>query len=168
MLGVFAINPGLALTPVAASLQFDFDAELDRDEGWTRCNRHYWRRDWPGFAAFFFGQMFPEPHSSKQVEDCVSWARRRPRTRCWSTTAVTPIRGLRPRRDMCRAVPSRCRRLGLGRHCQDPERGRRLAELTGGDFVVLEGGGQLPLARDPVKINLLLRDFVRRACRATA
>jgi pimeloyl-ACP methyl ester carboxylesterase len=48
--------------------------------------------------------------------------------------------------------------------CQNPDRGRRLAELTGGDFVLLEGSGHLPNARDPVKVNLLLRDFVRRVC----
>ena len=42
-----------------------------------------------------------------------------------------------------------------------------LAELTGGDYVLLEGSGHLPIARDPVKINLLLRDFVRRVTRAT-
>lgn len=27
---------------------------------------------------------------------------------------------------------------------------------------MIEGGGHLPMARDPVKINLLLRDFIRR------
>ena len=46
--------------------------------------------------------------------------------------------------------------------CQNPDRGRRLAELTGGDLVLLEGSGHLPQARDPVKVNLLIRDFVRR------
>jgi hypothetical protein len=24
-----------------------------------------------GFVEFFFAEMFPEPHSTKQVEDCV-------------------------------------------------------------------------------------------------
>jgi predicted glycosyltransferase len=38
--------------------------------------------------------------------------------------------------------------------------GARLAELAGGDLVLLEGSGHLPHARDPVKVNLLLRDFV--------
>ena len=37
-------------------------------------NRHYWLEDWPDFAQFFFGEMFPEPHSTKQREDCVEWA----------------------------------------------------------------------------------------------
>jgi predicted glycosyltransferase len=35
-----------------------------------------------------------------------------------------------------------------------------MAEQTGGDLVVLEGSGHAPHIRDPVKVNLLLRDFV--------
>ena len=27
----------------------------------------------PGFLEFFFAQMFTEPHSTKQIEDCVGW-----------------------------------------------------------------------------------------------
>jgi len=46
--------------------------------------------------------------------------------------------------------------------CQNPVRSTRLAEFTGGDHVIIDGGGHLPQARDPVKVNLLLRDFVRR------
>jgi pimeloyl-ACP methyl ester carboxylesterase len=37
---------------------------------------------------------------------------------------------------------------------------RALAEATGGALVVLEGAGHIPLARDPVKVNLLIREFV--------
>src|SRR6185437_11751528 len=37
--------------------------------------------------------------------------------------------------------------------------GAALAELTGGAFVSLEGSGHCPHARDPVKVNVLLRDF---------
>lgn len=171
VLGVFAINPGLALTPpLPHRLQFDFDAELDTDEAWARSNRHYWLRDWPGFAEFFFTQMFPEPHSSKQVEDTVGWAlETTPETMLIDHDGEPDPRFSTEAEDVCRAL--RCPVVvvsGSLDMCQDPDRGRRLAELTGGDFVLLEGCGHLPLARDPVKINLLLRDFVRRACRATA
>ena len=41
-------------------------------------------------------------------------------------------------------------------------RGVALAEATGGTLVTLEGGGHIPNARDPVKVNLLLNDFMRR------
>ena len=43
----------------------------DTDEGWAKDNRHYWLRDWRGYAEFFFGELLPEPHSTKQHEDCV-------------------------------------------------------------------------------------------------
>ena len=46
--------------------------------------------------------------------------------------------------------------------CQPPERSRRVAELTGGDLVVLEGAGHLPNARDPVRVNLEIDAFLAR------
>jgi pimeloyl-ACP methyl ester carboxylesterase len=39
------------------------------------------------------------------------------------------------------------------------ERGARVAELTGGQFVALEGAGHAPQARDPVAVNRLIREF---------
>jgi pimeloyl-ACP methyl ester carboxylesterase len=39
-------------------------------------------------------------------------------------------------------------------------RGLALAEHTGGRLVVLEGSGHAPHVRDPVEVNLLLREFV--------
>jgi pimeloyl-ACP methyl ester carboxylesterase len=170
VLGVVAINPGLVLSPVLPNrLLYDFDAELDTTDGWAKRNRHYWLRDWPGFAEFFFAEMFPEPHSTKQLEDTVAWAT--------ETTAATMLmdvacegdrRQVEEAEETCRRV--RCPVLvvtGSLDNCQSPERGRRLAELTGGDFVLLEGSGHLPNGRDPVKVNLLLRDFVRGVSRAT-
>ena len=46
---------------------------LDTDEGWAKYNRHYWVRDYRSFLEFFFSQFFIEPHSTKQIEDCVGW-----------------------------------------------------------------------------------------------
>jgi predicted glycosyltransferase len=42
----------------------------------------------------------------------------------------------------------------------DLRRGRRIAELTNARLVVLEGAGHGPMARHPVKVNHLIRDFV--------
>lgn len=109
--------------------------------------------------------MFPEPHSTKQREDCVEWA---------SAVAVATMeleydtaRGIAgdpdAAADACRAV--QCPVLvitGSLDQCQHPGRGAIVAELTGGDHVVIEGGGHLPQARDPVQVNLLLRDFLRK------
>src|SRR5208282_6810791 len=40
-----------------------------------------------------------------------------------------------------------------------PGRGTALAEAAGGDLVLLEGSGHGPHVRDPVQVNLLLREF---------
>jgi pimeloyl-ACP methyl ester carboxylesterase len=42
-------------------------------------------------------------------------------------------------------------------------RGIALAEDTGGELVTLEGSGHAPHVRDPVRVNLLLRDFIKRS-----
>ena len=39
---------------------------------------------------------------------------------------------------------------------------RRSPSTTGGELVLLDGGGHAPHARDPVMFNLLVRDFVER------
>ena len=167
VLGVVAINPSLALTPPHPwRVQYDFEAELDSDEGWARQNRHYWLRDWPGFAQFFFEQLFPEPHSTKQIEDCVGWATESTAEVMLADAAASLSGYGRPEaaRRVCAAV--RCPVLvitGTEDRCQVPDRGRIVADLTGAEHVVMEGAGHLPMARDPVVVNLLIRDFVTRA-----
>jgi pimeloyl-ACP methyl ester carboxylesterase len=39
--------------------------------------------------------------------------------------------------------------------------GVELAKATGGRMETIVGGGHIPNARDPVRVNLLLRDFAR-------
>jgi pimeloyl-ACP methyl ester carboxylesterase len=176
VLGVVAIAPGMALTPpLAHKLERDFDTVLDADEylwshgtrpeGWAKLTRSYWLRDWPGFAEFFFGEMFPEPHSTKPVEDTVAWAlETTPEVMLLDSDSEPDPRFTGDGAEAtCRHV--RCPVLVISGSldmCQSPDRGRRMAELTGGEFVLLEGSGHLPNARDPVKVNLLIRDFVRR------
>ena len=138
-----------------------FEEELDTDEGWAKYNRHYWLRDYRGFLEFFFSQMFTEPHSTKPIEDCVGWG--------LETTAQTLVETQRKEgldeetaRELCRRV--RCPVLviqGTDDAITGPSRGVALAEATGGELVLLEGSGHGPHVRDPVKVNLLLRDFVK-------
>ena len=139
-----------------------WEEELDTDEGWAKYNRHYWLRDYRGFLDFFFGRLFREPHSTKEIEDCVGWG--------LETTAETLIvahHGAKPEPDEARELARRVRCPVLVLHgTQDAiashTRGRALAEHTGGNLVLIEGGGHAPHARDPVMFNLLVRDFVQR------
>ena len=51
-----------------------FDDELDTEQGWAKYNSHFWARNYPEFLEFFFAQCLTEPHSTKQIEDCIGWA----------------------------------------------------------------------------------------------
>jgi pimeloyl-ACP methyl ester carboxylesterase/predicted glycosyltransferase len=146
--------------PVADRQVYPWKEELDTDEGWAKYNRYYWLRDYPGFLQFFFSQMFPEPHSTKPIEDCVGWG--------LETTAETLVATqLREwldeetARELSRRV--QCPVLviqGTEDTITGPGRGIALAEETGGELVLLEGSGHGPHVRDPVMVNLLLREFV--------
>ena len=137
----------------------DFDELLDTDEGWAKYNAHFWRRDYRAFLEFFFAQCLPEPHSTKQLEDCVAWG--------LETDPETLIRThLGPGLDEAeaRALCARVRCPVLVIHgdrdrISPPTRGALLADATGGTLVTLEGSGHLPQSRDPVAVNHLLRDF---------
>jgi pimeloyl-ACP methyl ester carboxylesterase len=138
-----------------------FDEPLDTNEGWAKYNRHYWLRDYRGFLEFFFAHCFTEPHSTKQIEDCVGWGLDTdPDT--LALTQVAP--GLATEAEtlaVCARVHCPVLVLhGSGDAIRPLAHGEALAEATRGELVVLEGSGHIPLARDPVKVNLIVRDFV--------
>ena len=70
--GLVFIGPSLRLDEPEHG-EYPFDAEPGTDEGWAKETRGYWLRDWPGYVEFFMGKCFTEPHSTKQIEDCVGW-----------------------------------------------------------------------------------------------
>ncbi|MGH7126022.1 MAG: alpha/beta fold hydrolase [Stellaceae bacterium] len=136
---------------------------LNTEEGWAKYNRHYWQRDYAGFAEFFFGQAFSEPHSTKQIEDAVGYA--------LETTAETltdtVLAWFLPQDDG-EEVYRTIRRPVLVVH-GDRDRiiphakGEHVAAVIGAPLVTLEGSGHIPVARDPVAMNLLIRDFADRS-----
>jgi pimeloyl-ACP methyl ester carboxylesterase len=163
-LGVFAIAPFVPMLAPSHHnyLQFKFDEQLDTDEGWAKCNRHYWRRDYRGFLEFFFSQQIPEPHSTKQIEDCVEWglAGDIEAHILSAMESGLPWASEEDARALCRSV--RCPVLvahGDLDGCQPRQEAAAVAELTGGTLVTLEGAGHLPQARHPVKVNLLMKEF---------
>ena len=163
VLGVAAIAP---FVPRLAAVhpnyrQFPGREPLDTDEGWAKCNVHYWRRDWRGFLEFFFSQQIPEPHSTKQIEDCVDWG-----LSGADASILAAEEGSHPweTEEEAQALLERVRCPVLVLHgdldnCQTRERATAVAELTGGTLVALEGAGHLPQARHPVLVNGLLKEF---------
>jgi pimeloyl-ACP methyl ester carboxylesterase/predicted glycosyltransferase len=146
--------------PPADRVDYEWDEELDTDEGWAKYNRHYWLRDYRGFLEFFFAQVFNEPHSTKPIEDCVAWGlETTPET--LAATEVGEALDEEGARELSHRL--RCPVLviqGTADQITGKGRGIALAEATGGDLALLEGSGHAPHVRDPVKVNLLLRDFV--------
>jgi pimeloyl-ACP methyl ester carboxylesterase/predicted glycosyltransferase len=162
--GIFAIGPGVAeLTPRhpnRTEAVAVYDQVLDSNEGWFKLNRHYMRTNYADFLQFFFTQMFPEPHSTKQIEDAVTYGLD------GSAEVMTmedddQIPASKEEAEaICRQV--RCPVVvvhGTNDQCQPFERGRRTAELTGGKLITLEGTGHVPNARRPVLINKLIAEF---------
>jgi pimeloyl-ACP methyl ester carboxylesterase/predicted glycosyltransferase len=165
--GAVFICPAVPLgEPLPERVRYSWDEELDTDEGWAKYNRWYWLRDYPGFLEFFFSQMFTEPHSTKPIEDCVGWG-----LDTTPETLVATQHGILEKETVERLCTRlRCPVLVIqGTHdaITGAGRGIGLAEATGGELVLLEGSGHGPHVRDPVKVNLLLRDFVAPPPRPT-
>jgi pimeloyl-ACP methyl ester carboxylesterase len=170
--GVAFIGASLPIPP-----RFDirvihsFDDVLDTDEGWAKYNRHYWLKDYRGFLEFFFAQCYNEPHSTKQIEDCVEWGLETTPELLIAIEDAPARRAINLSkgdeqhvRELAGRV--RCPVLVIHGDCDaitPHARGVALAEMTGGRLATLHGSGHIPLARDPVKVNLLLREFVDEA-----
>ncbi|HEU5279901.1 MAG TPA: alpha/beta fold hydrolase [Gaiellaceae bacterium] len=157
------IAPALPLPPATPRLKAMQEFAEPRDEytDWGKWNRHYWVDHYEDFLEFFFSQCFSEPHSTKQLEDTVGWG--------LETDAETLVATqLAPRlldEEGVRALLARIDCPTLVIHGRDDAirpcaSGARLAELANGALTVLDGSGHLPHTRDPVKVNLLLRDFI--------
>jgi len=145
-----------------------FDDPLETEEGWAKYNRHYLRKDYRGFLEFFYSKVFTEPHSTKQIEDGVSWG--------LETTPEVLIATHDPHDFSERLKERRDEALAFYRSIRCPlliihgdqdavvsyTRGVAIAEATGTPLITIAGGGHHNFGRDPVKTNLLLREFIDR------
>jgi pimeloyl-ACP methyl ester carboxylesterase len=159
--GLVFIGPSLRLDE-ADHGQYPFDADPGTGEGWAKETRGYWLRDWPGYVEFFFAQCLTEPHSTKQIEDCVGWAGDTDMEtildgfRGWETKIIDPVEVAA----LCPRV--RCPVLvihGTEDAQVEASVGAALADELSGRLVLLEGAGHAPHARDPVKVNTLVASF---------
>jgi pimeloyl-ACP methyl ester carboxylesterase len=162
VLGTMLIDPAPPfMAPLPREQNNSFDEELDRSDGWAKFNRHYWMREYRDFLEFFASQAFSESHSTKQIEDMVGWGlETSPETLILTQLGAQPAS-----RDEMEAILRRVRCPVLVVHgAEDRVRphaaGAAVAELAGGALVTIEGGGHCPQARHPVRINLLIREFV--------
>jgi pimeloyl-ACP methyl ester carboxylesterase len=162
--GAVFIAPTALLMPSLPERRVQrFDEEIDDPVGWQTYNAHYWKTHYPEFVTFFAGRIFTEPHSTKQVEDVTGWG-----LETDGETLAAADRAL----EFSNAAATR--RLAARLACpvlvmhgtQDAVRsyaeGEALARCTGGTLVSLAGAGHFPQARDPVRVNLLIKQFADR------
>jgi len=126
------------------------------------------RDDFDGWRRRLFKRMFPEPHSLKGIEDCVAWA--------GETTPEILVESLRAidgvdLHDLLAgvAVPTLALHGTQDKIVPYSHAQKMAAAIPGARLVTFEGGGHALFARDAVKINRLIRDFVldREASPAT-
>ncbi|MET0782712.1 MAG: alpha/beta fold hydrolase, partial [Leifsonia flava] len=144
-----------------------WEAPSDAGSGWAMYNREFWLTGgYDAFVDFFFARMFAEPHSTKQIEDAVEWAHQTsPEIVADATAGMHGYLGVPvvPLEEVCAEI--RCPVLlihGTQDEISPPAVSERIAALTGGEVVLLQGCGHGPLARDPVRVNRLIRDFADR------
>jgi pimeloyl-ACP methyl ester carboxylesterase/predicted glycosyltransferase len=141
-----------------------FEKKHERHEGWDKYNRDYWLQDYPDFARHFIGHIFPEPHSTKQIEDGLEWAAE---TDAPTLIRTVQARGIAPKFDVGPGMYARIKCPLLAIHGDDDRiqphaRSVAIAEATGAELVILPGAGHNPLGRVPAKCNELIVDFLDR------
>jgi len=166
--GVVCLGPAIAMVPMAPErVEYAFDERLDTTEGWAKYNRYHWLEGgYPDFLDFFFDRFFPEPHSTKQIEDFIGWGLEIPP----ETLVATDEGFVPPGHPRFRTVCERVSVPVLVIHGDEDEmslhgNGRALAELVGGQLLTIAGGGHGVLARDPVIVNRAIKHFVDRVVR---
>jgi pimeloyl-ACP methyl ester carboxylesterase len=138
-------------------------------DGYDKFNPRYWKRDYAGFIAWFANSIHPHPHSTKQIEDTISYG--------MDTDAAALIPATvgfeMYERDEALALAGQVRcpvlvtQNGGGamwpKTCSGP-----LAEASGGRLHVFDGLGPAVGSRWPVAMNLVLRDFFESVRETTA
>ena len=170
VLGQVIIAPSLRLTPQtpeASKIRATFQERVDHPQGWEKFNAHYWRTDYPDFVDFFFSECLPEPHSTKQHEDAVGWAMQTtPEVLITEALAGPTLADRDAILEVCGRITSPTLVIHGDHDRVSPlSRGETLAAITGGEFVRIEGGGHLPMARHPVAVNLHIERFADRIAR---
>jgi pimeloyl-ACP methyl ester carboxylesterase len=139
-----------------------FEEPLADDEGWNKDNIHFWRRDYAAYLEFFFGEAFPEAHSTKQRDDAVAYGLDTDPESLAATVRAPRTLDVPKLTAMCSAI--RCPVLviqGTDERISHVTQGIGLAgAIPGAQLELLEGSGHIPNARHPIRVNLAIRAFV--------
>ena len=173
VLGAVFVGPMFPYTPSHLSLwthpryRSFFQWKAPFHLWWGRANADLWRKDPTAFPEWFFARSFPEPHSTKPIEDTVGWASEIDP----ESLVATSMHGefLIGRRELRRRAGELDFPVmvvsGEDDRIAPPRDARALARLSGGELRMVPDAGHFLHARKPVGFNLALRDFAERAFR---
>ena len=163
VLGLVFVCPAAPIGDEGRFAEIEFEQELATDHRWAKENIHFWRRDYRAYLEFFFSEGFPEGHSTKQFEDGVGWGLGTDPESLAATKRAPPTVDPATFADMCASIRAPTLVIqGTDERLTHVTQGRSLAEaIPGARLVLIENGGHLVNARHPVRVNLLIRDFMR-------
>ncbi len=130
---------------------------------------HYIRGDYRDFVEWFAGMCTNEPHSTKGFEDGVEWGLETDPDTLLLTIMADAAAPVTRRDQLALARRVRCPVLVINgtKDRVTPHRRRQGCWRTrpAGGCSTIEGGDHMPDGRQPVEVNLALREFVEPAFR---
>jgi pimeloyl-ACP methyl ester carboxylesterase len=169
VLGLVFVCPASPFGEPSAGGDVPFEEPLTSDSGWNKENIHFWRRDYRAYLEHFFGEAFPESHSTKQREDAVGYGLDTDPESLAATIRAPRVLTVELVTAMCAAIT--CPTLviqGSDERISHVTQGEGLARaIPGARLELLDGAGHIPNARHPVRVNLAIREFIGRLARAS-
>ena len=162
VLGLVFVCPAAPIGEPGRMAEIRFEERLETDDRWAKENIHYWRRDYRGYLEYFFSQAFPEPHSTKQVEDGVGWGLDTDPESLAATKRMPTTVDLATWVAMCTSIRAPTLVIqGTDERLSHVTQGIAMAEaIPGARLELIEGGGHMVNARHPVRVNLRIRAFI--------
>ena len=131
-------------------------------QGWGKRNAHYWSAQYDDWLDFFFGLAANEPHSTKVIDDLISWARETTPEILAQTAANS---ALLPRLTLDEVLERITCPVMLLHGTAD-----EIASITTSEmlverrpdfhFIAMEGCSHVVHARQPVRVNLEIDAFL--------
>ena len=163
VLGLVFICPAAPLGDPGRMAEIVFEERLATDHRWAKENIHFWRRDYRGYLEFFFSQAFPEAHSTKQIEDGVGWGMDTDPACLAATRRAPPTVDAATFAAMCASIRAPTLVIqGTDERLSHVTQGMGIAgAIPGARLELIEGGGHMVQLRDPITVNLRIREFIR-------
>ena len=167
VLGLVFVGPAAPIGEEGRFAEIRFEELLETDHRWAKENIHFWRRDYRAYLEFFFSEAFPEAHSTKQREDGVGWGLETDPESLAATKRAPPTIDVGGWTRMCASIRAPALIIqGTDERLTHLTQGVGLARaIPRARLELIDGGGHMVNVRDPIRVNLLIREFLESLAR---